>query len=939
MPTGASNPPRPLTETDRVPTLLERGSTIDVIDSLLARAYAGSGGALFIVGEAGLGKTAMLSEALSRADRFSIKIARCSELDVGLPFGLLDQLDEGSGTGEIIEAHDPREAEDARLARYALLLGWLRSDHPAPLLVAIDDLHWADPDSVGILSSACRQLANLPVAIVATLRPWPPVAIDRIIPLHLEGASLETLSPLSEQASTELFERIATAQVPVDLARRARAQCAGNPLLIGELAQVWREGSTVLDAPTVSLTNRLFLPRFVGIGTDALQWARAASIFGSRFLPTLVNSIVDLSPSRCERAVEHLHRAGLLTESSDTYAAFVHPLVRQALYDDLSPAARTALHGRTFAAMCDRGFRAVEIAPHARFAAMEGDRRAIDVLEQAGRCALAAGAVAAAVTHLTEAEALSGDTVSASLRLGLAQALLITSMVPQAEGQARQVLSDPHTPGQMKVAAFRLLSQILLASGHHDEGISYARAASQIAVRFDARLAIEILLDTAFAGWLLAGPRRAREEIDLATEMLRSLSEIDPDLLHRAATADAYLSAISGDISGVDILTDTFRRAMAQPRLAVSMSPYKWDPVLGYTLLCKHFERFEESTLGYSRLREAATKHGAHLLHQTALISDADGSWRLGRLEEAYRDLLSSTELFEMAPGIAPFCLVGLAHLTYEMGRAEESARWVAQLESTISLLSNPPYLHMWILYLRCCNRMEAADVSAARRAAFELSRVVEESGILEPCIVPWHGTAIEAHVAAGDLASAEEIINALEERCSPLPCRAPRAVATTARAIVAWRRGENDEAGVLFTEAEGLAMSVPMPLTQAEVLLTFGRFLRATGQVRPAHQHLNRALDILEGTGAARLQNRITEELRVAQGRRRRQARAVLTNQERRAASLAAEGLANNEIATKLFISPKTVEHHLGRAYAKLGIHSRRELIAEWRGRLDPGE
>jgi DNA-binding CsgD family transcriptional regulator len=122
------------------------------------------------------------------------------------------------------------------------------------------------------------------------------------------------------------------------------------------------------------------------------------------------------------------------------------------------------------------------------------------------------------------------------------------------------------------------------------------------------------------------------------------------------------------------------------------------------------------------------------------------------------------------------------------------------------------------------------------------------------------------------------------------------------------------------------------MPLAKAETLIAYARFLRHTGRCKQAREMLHRALEVLEPTDAGRLQSIASEELAATGGRRRRShPTTALTAQEQRVAALAARGLTSLDIARCLFISAKTVDHHLAHVYAKLGIHSRHELILAW--------
>lgn len=150
---------------------------------------------------------------------------------------------------------------------------------------------------------------------------------------------------------------------------------------------------------------------------------------------------------------------------------------------------------------------------------------------------------------------------------------------------------------------------------------------------------------------------------------------------------------------------------------------------------------------------------------------------------------------------------------------------------------------------------------------------------------------------------------------------------------MIAWRSGDVEAADQLFEEALLHNAAVPMPLAYAETLIAKGRFLRHTGRLQEARKVLRSALGVVESAGAVRLQRIALQELAVAGGRRSKGSNiGSLTAQEVRVSELAAEGITNKQIAQQLYISAKTVDHHLSRIYSKLGINSRRELMKVWR-------
>jgi DNA-binding CsgD family transcriptional regulator len=266
------------------------------------------------------------------------------------------------------------------------------------------------------------------------------------------------------------------------------------------------------------------------------------------------------------------------------------------------------------------------------------------------------------------------------------------------------------------------------------------------------------------------------------------------------------------------------------------------------------------------------------------------------------------------------------------MGEQIESARWAERVETVVASGTESPYLRLWICLLACRKFVHIGSQAKAVQAAEQAAAVVRESAMTEPCMVPWHGAAIEAYIAAGELERATELVAWLEEICRPLPCQAPRAVAAWGGAMVAWRRGQLDAAEEGFQKALAHNAAVPMPLAEAETLIAYGRFLRHTGRPTRARAVLHQALKVLEATGAGRLQAIAREELAGAGGRRARAGPADrLTEKETQVAELAAKGLTNTEIAGALFISPRTVGHHLSSVYRKLGTSSRRQLPARF--------
>jgi DNA-binding CsgD family transcriptional regulator len=912
--------------------LYEREHALAAISTTLTSARQSQPGALFIAAEPGLGKTTLLTLAGTRSEGFEVRLARCTEVEAWLPFGLLDRL---FGELGMLSSGGSRESSEARLARYAGILSWLRQRAAAPLLLAIDDLHWADKDSLELLSVLVRRLANLSIAVVATLRPWPSAALAQARLLAADGAGmLEHLEPLSEPTSAAWLSEQVSRPVPPDRIQRACQDCAGNPLLLAEVGRAWEHGEDLFDMRGQVLSEQIFLRRFAGVSNSAFRWASVASVLGTRFRPGVVASLTGQPDVEVAESVQALSAAGLLRGGEEGITEFVHPLFRQALYEALAEPVRRALHATAFRILRAHGAEAAEAASHALRADLAGDPDAIGVLTSAGHTALAVGAVATATEHFQGAVHLAGARSSPDLLHELADAYLWAGRVDLAGETVRRLLGRDSLSAAEQVAALRLDAQVLLASACHREAKRRLEEASREAERFDVELAAGTLLDCAFISWLFEGPRSARATVRRALRLLRRCAA-GTQVLAAAINADTQLAFAEGDPSHLDDCAAVERGAL------VNVDRHRirsgWDSGFGYASLAKTAERFEDSQTLFTTMMETAERQGAALTYQIMAVGHAETLWRLGRLHEARQFLDAAAEMSELVPFLMPFSSVGLANACHELGADEDSAIWAKRVERFMSQHGEAPYLRLWLCLLTCRNQLRAGQIDHAVTAAERAATTAEQSGILEPCVVPWHSAAIEAYLAADRLDQAIELAARLEQICAPLPCHAPRAVAATGRAAVAWRLGHLAEARQLYQTALAHNATVPMPLAEAETLIGYGRFLRHTGHQTEARDVLHRALDVLEPTGAGRLESLASEELATAGGRRRRDRPASsLTAQEERVAALAARGLTNLDIGRQLFISPKTVDHHLARVYAKLRVRSRRELILAWRDQVD---
>jgi predicted ATPase len=227
----------------------ERDAALGAIERLLSEAREGRGRSLFIVGEAGLGKTTMVERASAAGrEQFRISIGRADAAESSLPFGVIDQALRGLGFRSPADGKGSRRSPpQARAARLYGALHFL-DELPSPVLLLLDDLHWADEDSLALLSFLCRRISNLPVALIGTLRPWPEKALDTLAPLtNDDDALIERLQPLSEASATEMLNDRA-AGISSAAGREAARLAAGNPLLLELEAASLRGGRALPEA-------------------------------------------------------------------------------------------------------------------------------------------------------------------------------------------------------------------------------------------------------------------------------------------------------------------------------------------------------------------------------------------------------------------------------------------------------------------------------------------------------------------------------------------------------------------------------------------------------------------------------------------------------------------------------------------------------------------
>ena len=346
--------------------LRERDTVVGALRLGLANAAEGRGSAHFVVGEAGLGKTSLV-RLLQAESPIRVGLGEAVEAEAALPFGLLSNAFKALDGFDELGVLAGLSSAEARAAFYYRTGQWMeRAAADAPLLLLLDDLHWADPDSLGLLGFLCRRLAEWAVAVVATMRPWPNEARGLAEALSFQGrATTSDLQPLGRGAASAVLAEAAGRELSRTEVDHALGACAGNPFLLVQSGIVLGPRPDTAAAAS-GPGNRLLVSRFGGLPSDVLHVAQVASVVGIRFRPSLVSTVAGVGQSDTERSVRALVGAGLARGLGDGQVEFVHPLFARALYDDLPETTRAQLHGVVMRALLATGADPALSAAHAR---------------------------------------------------------------------------------------------------------------------------------------------------------------------------------------------------------------------------------------------------------------------------------------------------------------------------------------------------------------------------------------------------------------------------------------------------------------------------------------------------------------------------------------------------------------------------------------------
>jgi DNA-binding CsgD family transcriptional regulator len=875
---------------------------------------AGKPRLILVEGPAGIGKTALLDRFLTESGEARVVRASGDEIETVLSYGVADQLLRAMGVSQ------SRPGEEAHLVHHveagAQLLDTLSALAAlSPVILAVDDLQWADQLSVRVLLYALRRLVNDRVLSILAAREEEMYRLAHTVSrLVFDRGETIGLRGLGVAQLQELARLMGVGALPASAARILRRDTEGSPLharaLLDELPpETWRRPDLSLPAPRVF--GQEILMRRDRCSDPARRLLDAAGVLGVRC--TLADAARLAGVEHALEALDEASAAGLLEISmwiGRWVIAFPHPLVRAAIYNGISAGARAALHLRATALVDDKA----SSLDHRAAATPGPDRGLAQEIASLGREEAGRGAWTAASTHLLSASRLNPPgperdrlLLEAVLwMMAMGSGSRATMLLPEIEIVAAGPLRDcvlgqmamldgrpadaerlltsawDHTDASVdpQVAAIIAVRRALHALGRFEPaaGVEWARRALRLMGSSGGQMTL-VAQSVAFLGLAYTGH---------SAEALRGLSALEAEGVSAptdwALCVRGLLRLVGDDFvearSDLSLAGDMARR---RGSVHTATASFGWQGAVEYYVGAwdDAFRHAEEAVLISSEAEETSSR--AFIPNAAIAVPAARGEWGLAEM-----NLVSGTGSSNYESSIAARAIVR------------------AQLAAARS------------------------DHRMVLNALEPVVRFVYRDGIDEPGFWPWQDLYGDALVSLERVHDADLFLRPHESLADRRGRRSMIARLARVRGRVQAAQGRVEAAEATFEEALRQLRGLGMPFEEARIQLTYGSLLRRHGKRRVAAQQLTAARIGLIALRAGPFLERCERELAACGLRPRKRGdvdRFRLTPREVGVARLVATGLSNQEVAAELQLSTKTVEFHLSQIFVKLGIRSRREI------------
>jgi DNA-binding CsgD family transcriptional regulator len=909
--------------------LVGRGRETAVVDLALADARDGRGAALLFAGEPGVGKSTVLDYARERADGFLVLTTTGIEFESELAFGGLHKL-LLPVLGRLDDIPAPQAAglraafalsEDAVPDRFRISLGTLTllsaAAEAQPVLCIVDDIQWLDDGSAAALFFAARRLEAEPIVIVFAARD------DPSRPFQAPGIRTTRVERLAEKDARLVVTADLGADAPAEVVEWVLDRADGNPLALAELPRTLtdaqrRGAEPVGDAAgSVTSVERVYLDRLAGLPPSLQHLLVVVASEESGDRSTIAQAAARLGLHLDELGLAE--KRGLIAIDGDA-VRFRHPLVRSAVYRNATFKEREGAHS-VLADVFGESGDADRRAWHRAMATSGVDDDVASELEATADRAQRRAGYAGASAALERAAELSTNPADRVRRLVGAtrtawqagkreRALSLLSSVEDVVTDAALLAECKHVRGLVDISCGSLV----------DAGASLLTGGRLVAAS-DPHKALEMFLDAA-----LAAGRAGNVELMITAghEASSVVATDETDVLRRDLLVDVGGFSVCAPGTGADAARDVVARAAGSPDFRVLAWGAFGAAILGSDTTQTALQVARTATRQFGAvpplILQLETEVVAyHLAGRYVLEAEAREGLRLAE-EAGYTNAATAFVAFlavvESLRGNDEACRAHAARVTAEsassgMAMANSIAQWAV---AVLDLSRGSPERTLTRL-----DTLRSASVGEAH-PLFVLMTVPD---------------LVEAYVQAGRTAEAADAYAPLHSYAVADAPRWALAMAARCRALLA----EGDDAAREYEAALGHLATLNRRFDRARVEHLYGSHLRRQRRRADARDHLRAAIDGYEQLGAEVWAERARVELRATgeTARKRDPSTATqLTPQELQIARLVGAGNSNKDVATQLFLSPRTVEYHLAKVFTKLGITSRADLIRQ-RDSLEP--
>src|SRR5829696_1882120 len=952
--------------------LVGRAEELGALDQLLVELETGEPAATALVGEPGIGKTRLLAELAARSDaRGHLVLAgSASELERDLPFWVfVDALE------EYVQALDPQLLNsldyDVRteLARVFPSLAGLADDRPPafqheryrshravrellgrlaterPVVLVLDDLHWADSASVELLGALLRRPPGA-VLLALAMRPRrvPERLAGALQHAHRAGSLIRVeLRPLSRPESDEFLGEA------VDEAHAAALyeESGGIPFYLEQLARSFA-GSLEVAAPAGEiLLGDIDVPPSVAAGlaeeiallSDSTRLLlEGASVAGDRFEPELAAAAAGTPEASAIRAIDELIQSDLVRETDvPRRFRFRHPLVRRAVYESTLGGWRLGAHKRCARALAVRGAPAAARVHHVERSARQGDLAAVATLRAAGEAAAHRAPASAAHWFGAALGLLSpGAPPEERVELLLARAGSLAAIGHFADSHSALLESIELAPAESTALRLRLTTACAgvehLLGRYQEAHARLLRALENLEDRGSPE-AVALMIELAVDGFYRMEFDAMREWAERALAAARPLD--DRPLTAAALATLAYAAALSGAMTDADanrLEAATLVDALSDEELALRL-----DAAVNLAAAELDLERFADAGTHAERAMSVGQATAQNDIVPILVYCLAWVRRRRGELAESGKLLDDAVEgarlsgnVQSLAGNLLNQSLTALAagDLELALSTAEESVDLTSQLDH--GLVSASAGQALAAVLLECGNPARAVDalVGTAGDAELPLIPSAWRTHFLELLTRCW--------LALDRPDDARRAAAAAETCAARFGLRLAAALADRALAAVALAAHDLPTATRRALASAAAADEVGVPVEAGLSRMVAGRALTLGGHPKQAAAELARAAKVFHACGALGYRDQAEQELRQLGHRIHRRTRPgkangvgveLLTERELQIARLVVDRQTNPEIAAGLFLSKKTIESHMHNMFHKLGVGSRVEL------------